>query len=81
MSKTTTGILFAAIGLVITATYLDLPYFGGGAGVLLVAALSYAFVVAKRELALVTYVLKEEQIVEETQRSERAPARVPQGMA
>lgn len=79
MSKTTTAILFAAIALIITATYLDLPYFGGGAGILLVAGLAYAFVIAKRELALVTYVLREEQIVEEPVK--REPARVPQGMA
>lgn len=74
MSKTTVAILFAAIGLIITATYLELPYFGGGAGVLLVAALSYAFLIAKRELALVTYVLTEDQILDDA--DPRATARM-----
>ncbi len=78
MSRVTIGILFAVIGLIIVATYLDLPYFGDGAGVLLVAGLCYSFVVAKREAALLTYVLTEDQIVEEPQA--RAPAPVPMGM-
>ncbi|WP_108786869.1 hypothetical protein [Erythrobacter sp. Alg231-14] len=78
MSVITIGILFASIGLILVATYLDLPYFGDGAGALLVAGLCYSFVVAKREAALLTYVLSEDQIFEEDEPRAKAP--VPEGL-
>ena len=52
MSKVTLGILFAAIGLAIVATYFELSVVSGGSGVVLVVGLIYAFVVTKREIAL-----------------------------
>ena len=52
MSKVTLGILFAAIGLAIVATYFELAVVSGGSGVVLVVGLIYAFVVTKREIAL-----------------------------
>lgn len=55
MSKVTLGILFTAIVLVIAATIIGVPGFSGGAGVLIVAGLVYAFHVAKREVLLLTY--------------------------
>ena len=78
MSKVTIGILFAAIGLIIVATYYDIAYLGGGPGVLLVAGLCYSYVVAKRQASLMTYVLKESQIVHEPE--VKKPARIPQGL-
>lgn len=79
MSRTSVAILFATIALIVAATYLEVPYFGDGVGVLLVTGLCYAFVVAKREMALMTYVLSEDQIVEEPERKKPAP--VPQGLS
>ena len=79
MSKVTLAILFAMIILIIIATYYDVAYLGGGPGVLLIAALSYAYVVARRQAALMTYVLSENQIISEDEGSNRAP--VPTGVS
>ena len=65
MSRLTIGILFAVIGLVVAASLWDFAHFGGGAGVLIVAALCYSFVVAKRDLNSAIYVLSEDQIIDE----------------
>ncbi len=78
MSRITIGVLFATIGLIIIATYFDLPYFGDGAGVVLVAGLCLAVVLARREASLMTYVLSESQIVSDD--DEGAKPAVPQGM-
>ncbi|WP_299191490.1 hypothetical protein [uncultured Erythrobacter sp.] len=78
MSKVTLAILFAAIVLIIVATYFDIAYLGGGPGVLLVAGLAYSYVVAKRQAALMTYVLGENQIV--PKQEVRKPAQVPKGL-
>ena len=79
MSRVTIGILFAVIGLIIVATYLKLPFFGDGAGVLLVAGLCYSFFIAKREAALLTYVLREDQIIAEPQPRKAPPLPVGLG--
>ena len=54
MSKVTLGILFSAIALITIGTFLELSAFSGVTGVLLVAALVYAFHVAKGEVLLLT---------------------------
>ena len=78
MSKVSLALLFAAIILIIVATYFDVAYLGGGPGILLVAGLSYSYVVAKRQAALMTYVLSEKQIVPD--QVVRKPAAVPEGL-
>ena len=61
MSKISIAILFAAIGLITLGTYFDVPYVAGGSGLLLVVGLCYAYVVAKREMARVADVIREEK--------------------
>ncbi|EAQ29279.1 hypothetical protein NAP1_00865 [Erythrobacter sp. NAP1] len=70
--------MFVAIGLTIAATYFDIANFSNGSGVLLVAGLVYAFFVAKREAAVITYVLSEDQIIHDEDEEEGPP--VPTGM-
>ncbi|MEL7317461.1 MAG: hypothetical protein AAFN04_02345 [Pseudomonadota bacterium] len=49
MSKVTLGILFCAIALIALAMLFDVLFVAGGSGVVLVVALAYSYVVAKRE--------------------------------
>ena len=49
MSKVTLGILCVAIGLIIVAAYFNVLFIAGGSSVVLVVALVYSYVVAKRE--------------------------------
>lgn len=49
MSKVSIGILFAAIALIAFAMLFDVMFVAGGSGVVLVVALAYSYVVAKRE--------------------------------
>jgi len=50
MSKTTIGILAAAVGLILLSTLFGAAFVAGGSGVVLLVGLIYAFVVTKREL-------------------------------
>ena len=61
MSKISIAILFAAIGLITLGTYFDVPYVAGGSGLILVVGLCYAYVVAKREMARVADLIREEK--------------------
>ena len=75
MSKTTISLLFAAIILIIIATLFELPFTANGSSVLLVAALAYAYTVAKRELQTLSYALKNPEVLgKEQQESAAAPA-------
>jgi len=49
MSKVTVGILFVAIGLILLATYFKVLFVAGGSAIVLVVALAYSYVVAKRD--------------------------------
>ena len=49
MSKVSIGILFAAIALIALAMLFDVLFVAGGSGVVLVVALVYSYVVARRE--------------------------------
>ena len=74
MSKVSIGILFAAIALIIVATYLEVAFVAGGSGVVLVVALCYSFVVARREMALMSLALEQA----EEERAEKAkPTAMP----
>lgn len=61
MSNISIGILFAAIGLIIVAVALDVWFVANGSGVVLVAGLVYAYIVAKREAALISYAVHEQE--------------------
>lgn len=52
MSKITTAILFIVIAGVTLGTAFGVPYLADGPGALIVFALVYAYIVAKRELAV-----------------------------
>jgi hypothetical protein len=73
MSKVTLSVLFAAIGLVVSATYFEVPGFSGGVGVLIVAGLVYAFHVAQREVLLLTHSMEVREN-ERREKSARSPA-------
>ena len=79
MSKISIGLLFTAIGLVLLATYFDVAFLGGGAGVVLVCGLVYAFVVAKRQAELMVLVL-DQRFEEKPAEPVKKPAPVPVGM-
>jgi len=49
MSKVTVWILFVAIGLILVAAYFKVLFVAGGSAIVLVVALAYSYVVAKRE--------------------------------
>ncbi|NQX94966.1 MAG: hypothetical protein HRT64_08630 [Erythrobacter sp.] len=51
MSKFTLGILLAAAVLIVLATYFNVLFVAGGSGVVMVVALAYSYVVARREVA------------------------------
>lgn len=55
MSNTSITLLFITIALIIIATLLEFPFTGNGSAVLFVAGLAYSYVVAKNEMALLTY--------------------------
>ena len=73
MSKISIAILFAAIGLISLGAYFDVPYVAGGSGLILVVGLCYAYVVAKREMARVADVIREEKQRLNTQSAKPAP--------
>ncbi len=76
MSKVTIGILFAAIALLTLGTYLKMPFPTGVSGMMLVVALVYSFVVAKREMGRASKVIKAEEKARFNHT--RKPARMPQ---
>ncbi|MEM7688262.1 MAG: hypothetical protein AAF291_04505 [Pseudomonadota bacterium] len=49
MSKTVLGVLCAAIALILVSTYFNVLFVAQGSGVVLVVALVYSYVVARRE--------------------------------
>ena len=49
MTKVTTGILIAAVALIVLAVIFEVSFVAGGGGVVLLAGLAYAYVVSKRE--------------------------------
>lgn len=49
MSKLVLGILYAAVALIIVATYFNALFVAGGSGAVFVVALVYSYVVAHRE--------------------------------
>lgn len=59
MSKISLTILFIVIGAILTGMYLEVPYLEGAPGALLVVALVYSFVVAKREAGLMAMALEQ----------------------
>lgn len=61
MSKISIAILYIVIIAIIIGMYLEVPYLTGGPGAFLVIALVYSFVVAKRELALLSEAMHEEE--------------------
>lgn len=58
MSKVSIGILFAAIALIILAVAFNVTFVAGGSGVVLVVSLAYSYVVAKREVKLLSYAME-----------------------
>lgn len=57
MSKVSIGILLAAIALIIVAMFFNASFVAGGSGVVLVVGLVYSYVVAKREVQLLSYAM------------------------
>lgn len=61
MSKVTIGILLAAVVLIVVAVFFEVSFVAGGSGVVLVVALGYSYVVAKREVELLSYAINERE--------------------
>lgn len=61
MSKTSLTLLCIVIVGIITGMVLEVKALSGGVGAFIVIALVYSFVVAKREAALMAYVLEEQR--------------------
>jgi hypothetical protein len=61
MSRVSIGLLYTVILGVIVGMLLEVPYISGLPGALIVFALVYSFVVAKREVALMSYALDEQR--------------------
>ena len=61
MTKSSLGLLVLAMALVTAATYFELPFAAGGSGVLLLVALGYSYVVAKRDMKLLSYAIKDRE--------------------
>ena len=57
MSNVSIVTLFAAIVMIIVAVFLELSVVSGGAGVLFVVGLGYAYVVATREVAAMRHAI------------------------
>lgn len=74
MSKISIAILFAAIGLITLGTYFQVPSGTSGGGLILVVALCYSFVVAKREMERLSHKLREESV---ERNAPAGPARMP----
>ncbi|SMQ59866.1 hypothetical protein SAMN06297468_0338 [Altererythrobacter xiamenensis] len=58
MSRITIAFLFITIALIIVSVLLDVPFLRGGSGMIFVAALVYSYIVAKREIELLSYAVK-----------------------
>lgn len=58
MSRITIAFLFITIALIIVSVLLDVPFLRGGSGMIFVAALAYSYIVAKREIELLSYAVK-----------------------
>ena len=72
MSKLSLALLMAAAVLIVLAVIFEVPFAQGGSGVLMLAALAYAYVVAKREVELLTYAAKDREEGDEPQ-TDHAP--------
>ncbi|MEM7780162.1 MAG: hypothetical protein AAF697_07225 [Pseudomonadota bacterium] len=73
MSKISIAILFAAIGLVTLGSYLNVPFATGVSGLILVVALIYSFIVAKREMERVAATIQEQERARVQQPKKPAP--------
>ena len=58
MSKVSLFVLFGTIAMIIVAVVFDLSFVAGGSGVILIVGLGYSYVVAKREVALLSYAVQ-----------------------
>lgn len=58
MSKLSLAILLAAVALIVLAVVFDMPFVRNGSGVILLVGLGYAYTVAKREVQLLSYAVK-----------------------
>ena len=64
MSRITIAFLFITIALIIVSVLLDVPFLRGGSGMIFVAALVYSYIVAKREIELLSYAVKNADVQE-----------------
>lgn len=64
MSRITIAFLFITIALIIVSVLLDVPFLRGGSGMVFVAALVYSYIVAKREIELLSYAVKNADVQE-----------------
>ena len=71
MSKVTLAILMVAAALIVAAVYFEISWITGGTAMLLLVALGYAYVVARRETQLLFAALRERD--ENRFRDSRAP--------
>ncbi|MDY7097780.1 MAG: hypothetical protein SXU28_06550 [Pseudomonadota bacterium] len=72
MSKISVAILCIVIAGILIAMLMEVPYVTGGPGALVVIALVYSFVVARREAGLMAYALEQQR--EEERREKEAEA-------
>lgn len=79
MSRINIGILLAAVSLIILGVLFDIAIFRNGSGVIFVVGLVYAYVVAKREAALMSHALDQQAAEQESKQS--GPPATPKGMS
>ena len=58
MSRITIAFLFITIALIILSVLFEVPFLRGGSGLIFIAALVYSYIVAKREVELLSYAVK-----------------------
>ena len=58
MSRITIAFLFTTIAFIALSVAFDVPFLRGGSGMIFVAALVYSYIVAKREIELLSYAVK-----------------------
>ena len=57
----------AAAGVILLAVVLDLPFVRGGSGLVMIVAVGYAYIVLKREVALLSYAVKNREQDEQSE--------------
>jgi len=80
MSRLSIALLYTVICGIIVGMWFEVPYVSGNTGALIVIALVYAFVVAKREVALIMHAIEQQGREEVDQEPSDQPV-IPEWLA